>query len=103
MNGRILNQFKYIVSLWEAIVYDETKDFIKRFCPYAWILYSVSWNSENMLFTYILESGQHVTDNVGIDKWLSFLKDNGRKNIMAKKGVPLRDGSGKGTRDKDSK
>lgn len=30
MNGRMFNQFKSIVSLWEDIVYDGTKGFIER-------------------------------------------------------------------------
>lgn len=62
------------LTSWGDIAYDESRGFIKRFCPCAWMLTDVSWNSENMLFTYILDSGQHVTDGVAIDEWLEFLK-----------------------------
>lgn len=53
----------------------DTPEFIERFCPCAWILTHVSWDSENMRFVYILDCGQHVADSVKIGEWVEFLND----------------------------
>ena len=62
-----------VLSSWTDLAHDETKGFCQRFCPKAWILTQVSWDSENMRFVYILDSGQHVGDSVKITEWLEFL------------------------------
>jgi hypothetical protein len=58
---------------WGSIARDEKSGFVERFCPNAWILTQVSWDSENMRFVYILDCGQHVADSVKITEWLEFL------------------------------
>lgn len=65
-----------VLSLWGDLAHDETKGFCQRFCPQAWILTQVSWDSENMRFVYILDCGQHVSDSVKITEWLEFLSAN---------------------------
>lgn len=65
-----------VLSRWESLAYDETRGFCKRFCPNAWILVQVSWDSENMRFVYILDSGRHIADSVKITEWLEFLLEN---------------------------
>ena len=62
-------------KFWEGIIADNEPAFIKVFCKNAWILTSVSWNSETMHFAYILDCGQHVSDSVKMDKWHGFLLD----------------------------
>ena len=61
---------------WGSIAHDENSGFMERFCPKAWILTQVSWDSENMRFVYILDCGQHVADSVKITEWLEFLSAN---------------------------
>lgn len=61
------------LSVWGELAHDESKGFRERFCPQAWILTNVSWDSENMRFVYILDCGQHVSDSVKIAEWLEFL------------------------------
>jgi hypothetical protein len=61
---------------WGSIAHDENGGFVERFCPKAWILTQVSWDSENMRFVYILDCGQHVADSVKITEWLEFLLAN---------------------------
>jgi hypothetical protein len=61
---------------WGSIAHDEKGGFVDRFCPKAWILTQVSWDSENMRFVYILDCGQHVSDSVKITEWLEFLSAN---------------------------
>ena len=65
-----------VLSLWGDLAHDETKGFRQRFCPKAWILTQVSWDSENMRFVYIIDCGQHVSDSVKITEWLEFLSAN---------------------------
>jgi len=65
-----------VLSSWGDLAHDDTKGFCQRFCPKAWILAQVSWDSENMLFVYILDCGQHVADSVKITEWLEFLSAN---------------------------
>jgi hypothetical protein len=65
-----------VLSSWGELAHDETKGFCQRFCPKAWILTQVSWDSENMRFVYILDCGQHVADSVKISEWLEFLSAN---------------------------
>lgn len=65
-----------VLSSWGDLAHDETKGFCQRFCPKAWILTQVSWDSENMRFVYILDCGQHVADSVKITEWLEFLSAN---------------------------
>ena len=67
-----------VLSSWGDLAHDETKGFRQRFCPNAWILTQVSWDSENMRFAYILECGQHVADFVQITEWLQFLSANAK-------------------------
>jgi len=62
-----------VLSSWEDLAHDETKGFCQRFCPNAWILTHVSWDSENMRFVYILENGQHISQSVKITEWLEWL------------------------------
>lgn len=59
---------------WGNIAYDESNGFIEKFCPKAWILTSVSWDSENMRIVYILSCGQHVSDSFKMSEWLDFLE-----------------------------
>lgn len=63
------------LKFWESIIFHNEKTFMNVFCKNAWILTSVSWNSETMHFNYILECGQHVGDSVKMGKWYQFLKD----------------------------
>ena len=65
-----------VLSKWGDLAHDESKGFVERFCPKAWILTQVSWDSENMRFVYILDCGQHVADSVKISEWLEFLSAN---------------------------
>jgi hypothetical protein len=67
------NQLIAGLTEWGNIAHNEDGGFIERFCPNAWILTTVSWDSENMRFVYILESGQHIVDSVKISEWLNFL------------------------------
>jgi hypothetical protein len=73
-----MNNSELISALaeWGEIAY-KSKSFEKRFCPNAWILTSVSWDSENMKVVYILACGQHVCDSFKIEQWLDFLKKEG--------------------------
>ena len=64
------------LDFWGGIAHDDKGGFMERFCPKAWILTQVSWDSENMRFVYILECGQHVADSVKITEWLEFLSAN---------------------------
>jgi hypothetical protein len=61
---------------WEEIAYDEKDEFVEKFCPEAWTLTSVSWNSEKMNFVYVLDSGQHVANSVKISEWFKFLESD---------------------------
>lgn len=73
-----VDQRKLLVALdsWTDITNDKNSGFVEKFCPHAWILTSVTWNSEYMRFVYILKSGQYVCDSVKITEWLEFLSDN---------------------------
>ena len=66
------------LSNWSDKAYeDHTRKFLKIFCKGdAWILNSVSWNDENMHFSYVLRSGQHVGDSVKLEEWYKFLEDD---------------------------
>jgi hypothetical protein len=64
------------LSSWSDLAHDETKGFCQRFCPSAWMLTSVSWDSENMRISYVLDSGQHIANSVKITEWLEFLSAN---------------------------
>ena len=66
---------------WGNIAHDENSGFVEKFCPNAWILTQVSWDSENMRFVYILDCGQHVADSVKITEWLKFLSANGKDQV----------------------
>jgi hypothetical protein len=68
-----------VLDTWAEIAHDEKSGFVERFCPKAWILTQVSWDSDNMRFVYILECGQHVSDSVKISEWLEFLSANFNK------------------------
>lgn len=57
---------------WGRIAFD-SEEFVEKFCPRAEILTSVSWDSENMRFVYILNSGEHIGDSVKITEWLEFI------------------------------
>jgi hypothetical protein len=65
-----------VLDSWGSIAHDDKSGFMERFCPKAWILTQVSWDSENMRFVYILDCGQHVADSVKITEWLEFLSAN---------------------------
>jgi hypothetical protein len=65
-----------VLSSWGDLAHDGTKGFCERFCPNAWMLTQVSWDSENMRFVYILDCGQHVSDSVKITEWLEFHSAN---------------------------
>lgn len=67
--------FLETLTLWESIIFENEMAFMDAFCKDAWILTSVSWNSENMRYVYILESGQHISDSAKMDEWMEFLKD----------------------------
>ena len=62
-------------KFWEGIIFDNEKVFKHVFCKYAIDVVSISWNSGNMKFEYILSCGQHVGDSVKMEKWYDFLKD----------------------------
>ena len=57
---------------WEDVAFDKQSGFMDRFCPRAWELTQVSWDSENMRIVYVLASGQHIADSVKITEWLEF-------------------------------
>lgn len=62
-----------VLSTWEKIAHDSNSGFTERFCPEAWILVWVAWDSENMRMVYIVDSGQHISDSVKITEWLEFI------------------------------
>lgn len=80
-----------VLSSWGDLAHDETKGFRERFCPAAWILTQVSWDSENMRFEYILSCGQHVADSVKITEWLKFLSANAIGEARADNASPPQD------------
>jgi hypothetical protein len=62
---------------WEYIAFDNNEKFLQTFAGVtkAWILNHISFDSNNMRFVYILDSGQHVSDSVKVEDWLNFVKD----------------------------
>lgn len=65
-----------LLKTWERIAFQNEKLFLKHFTRIndAWILQSVSWNSESIKFVYILQNGQHIGDSSDIHQWYSFLE-----------------------------
>jgi hypothetical protein len=61
------------LSSWGNIAY-ESESFKKLFCPHAWIITQVTWDSDNMRLVYILDNGQHVADSFKMEEWLKFLE-----------------------------
>ena len=59
---------------WETFLFENKEKFLKRFCQNAWYLDSFSWNSENMHFTYVLDSGQHIGDSIKLKEWFDFFE-----------------------------
>lgn len=82
-SSRQIDQLELLAALdsWADIAHDKNRGFVKKFCPHAWILTSVTWDSENMRFVYILKSGQHVCDSVKITEWLEFLSDDANGSV----------------------
>lgn len=69
------------LDLWGRIAHAENGGFVERFCPKAWTLTQLSWDSENMRFVYILDCGKHVSDSVKITQWMDFLSDNAQAQL----------------------
>ena len=65
---------KETLQAWEQAVYERDAEFLDRF-GHGFELVSVSWNSEGMYFTYIMDDGLHITDRIDIDKWLEFYNE----------------------------
>jgi hypothetical protein len=57
---------------WGRVAHGKEREFLDEFCHGAWILTQATWDSENMRFVYILDSGQHIADSVKMEKWLDF-------------------------------
>ena len=68
--NNIIKSFKK----WEDFLFENEEKFLKRFCQNASELDKFSWNSENMHFTYVLDSGQHIGDSIKLKEWFDFLK-----------------------------
>jgi hypothetical protein len=67
---------------WECVVFDHEVAFLEKFAQGdAWMLTTVSWDSENMRLVYILGSGQHISDSAPMQAWLEFYND---KTLKAK-------------------
>lgn len=69
-----------ILEFWGSVAHDENSGFVEKFCPSAWIITNVTWDSDNMRFTYILSCGQHISDSVKMTEWLEFLTNVKKKN-----------------------
>lgn len=63
------------LQAWEQAVYDRDAEFLDRF-GHGFDLVSVSWNSESMHFTYIMDDGCHVKDRIDMDTWLKFYEES---------------------------
>ena len=70
------------LTFWEGIIHENERVFMDVFCKDAWILTSVSWDSENMRYVYILENGLHVSDSVKMDKWMEFLMNSYNSGLI---------------------
>jgi len=64
---------------WEQIIFQHEPAFLHDFCNDAWILVEVSWDSENMRFVYVINSGQHISDSIKIEKWVEFIESKKEK------------------------
>ena len=64
---------------WEHVVSEHEAAFLHDFCNDAWILVEVSWDSENMRFVYVINSGQHISDSIKIEKWFEFIESKKEK------------------------
>ena len=62
------------LQAWEQAVYDRDAEFLDRFGG-GFELVNVSWYSEGMYFTYILDDGHHLHGRIDMDTWLGFYNE----------------------------
>jgi hypothetical protein len=62
-----------ILTDWENIAFNNEDEFLRQFCHNAWILTKISWCSDSVMFEYVLDEGQHVSDSTPISKWIEFV------------------------------
>ncbi len=59
---------------WEKLVFENESQFLKYFCHKATDLTKISWGSNRIFFTYVMDCGQHITDDAMIEEWFEFVK-----------------------------
>jgi len=66
----------------ERFVFQNINSFLKVFAPRQNImeLLDVWFNSTSIKFYYVLESGQHITDEIALDTFMKWRKDTIRRN-----------------------
>ena len=65
----------------ERFVFQNINSFLKVFAPRQNImeLLDVWFNSTSIKFYYVLESGQHITDEIALDTFMKWRKDTIRR------------------------
>ena len=66
--------FIKILDKLEKFVFDNEKEFDKEFCGNSiWILKGITFSAEFVHVQYVFEDGQHVSDSIGMKKFLVFV------------------------------
>ena len=67
------------IERFEKIAWEERHDdFLKVFCESYGIvmdLVNIWWNTSHMNIHWVLDNGQHISDNVEIEKWYQFINN----------------------------
>lgn len=65
----------------ERFLFNYEKQFLSKFCYGACDLTKISFSSKKAFFTYVLSSGQHISDSTEIINIINWMKElEGIKN-----------------------
>ena len=67
------------LNAWTDLAYEKEDDFMAHFTKEKLSslgLCGVWWNDEGMKIYYILDSGQHITNDFSIAEWLTWYEEN---------------------------